>query len=183
MLLLEKYVALLRGVNVGGKNKIAMPVLKKAFEDHGFLDVVTYINSGNIVFTSPSQEIRTLIKKSERIIKETFGLDIPVMIVSKNELEDLLQHTPKWWGDSNKEIIHYAIFLIPPICIEEVFEAVGEIKPEYEQITHHNNVIFWSAPRETFSKARWSKIASSSVNNHVTIRNANTISKLLSLTK
>lgn len=73
--------------------------------------------------------------------------------------------------------------MISPISVEEVFAEVGEIKPEYEKIDHHGEVIFWSAPLKTFSKTRWSKIASSSVNNNVTIRNANTVNKLLLLTK
>lgn len=178
---MEKYVAFLRGVNVSGKNKVSMPILKKAFENIGFSDVTTYINSGNVLFCSNIQDVRDLIKKSEIIIADTFQLDIPVSVVPVKELINTLKYAPKWWGDADKNVIHYAIFLIPPISVEEVFMAVGEIKPEYEKIAHYGNVIFWSAPRETFNKARWSKIASSSVNNNVTIRNANTVNKLIKL--
>ncbi|WP_086348132.1 DUF1697 domain-containing protein [Candidatus Enterococcus clewellii] len=178
---MRKYVALLRGINVGGKNKVAMPILKRAFEENGFSDVVTYINSGNVAFSSESHAIDELITICEAIMTDTFMLDIPVAVVPIDDLTETLTHAPDWWGDTNKEIIHYAIFLIPPIRAEEVFAAVGEIKPEYEKIAHHKNIIFWSAPRKTFTKTRWSKIASSSVNNHVTIRTANTINKLLLL--
>lgn len=179
---MEKYIALLRGINVSGKNKISMPELKIAFEEVGFLDVITYINSGNVVFSSDIRNENELIRKSEAVITEKFRLNIPVTVMSAKELSETLKHAPKWW-DVDKEAVNYAIFVIAPVSVEEVYAGVGEAKPEYEQVGHHGNVIFWAAPRETFSKARWSKIASSSVNNHVTIRNANTVNKLLQLTK
>lgn len=178
---METYIALLRGINVGGKNKISMPELRTAFEEIGFLDVVTYINSGNVVFSSDSKDRVELIKQCEAIIVEKFMLNIPVAIVSAADLSTTLLHAPDWWN-IDRDAIHYAIFVISPMSVAEVFAAVGEVKPEYEQIAYHENVIFWSAPRETFNKSRWSKIASSSVNNNVTIRNANTVNKLLMLT-
>lgn len=70
---------------------------------------------------------------------------------------------------------------IAPVTIEEVYKVVGEARPEYEQVSYYENVIFWSAPRATLSKTRWYKIAGSSVNSKVTIRNANTAKKLLLL--
>jgi len=180
---LEKYIALLRGINVSGKNKISMPALKIAFEEIGFLDVMTYINSGNVIFSSNIQDKSELIRKSESIIADKFMLSIPVTIVSAKDLSDTLKNAPEWWNTDNKEIYDNAIFVISPTSVEEVFAAVGEAKPEYEKVAHHGSVIFWSAPLKTFSKTRWSKIASSSVNNKVTIRNANTVNKLLLLTK
>ncbi len=182
MYVLEKYIALLRGINVGGKNKISMPLLRIAFEEIGFLDVVTYINSGNVIFSSDIQDKNELIRKCESLIADKLMLNIPVTIISANDLSETLNNAPEWW-DIDKESINYAIFVIPPASVEEVFAGVGEAKPEYEKVAHYDNVIFWSAPLKTFSKTRWSKIASSSVNNNVTIRNANTVNKLLLLTK
>ncbi|WP_042348605.1 DUF1697 domain-containing protein [Bacillus massiliigorillae] len=179
---MEKYIALLRGINVGGKNKISMAVLKMAFEENGFLDVITYINSGNVIFSSDIQDKSELIRKCESTIADKFMLSIPVTILSVKDLSDTLENAPAWWN-IDKESINYAIFVIPPVRVEEVFAGVGEAKPEYEKVAHRGSVIFWSAPLKTFSRARWSKIASSSVNNNVTIRNANTVNKLLLLTK
>lgn len=175
---MKKYIALLRGINIGGRNKIAMPLLREAFEKNGFSDVVTYINSGNVLFSSDTHDKNELIKTCEALIAEDFDLTIPVAVVNVDELAETLKHAPDWWNQE-KETIHYVIFMIPPMTVEEVFTSVGEIKPEYEQIAHHGDMIFWSAPRKTFNKARWSKIASSSVTNHVTIRNANTVNNLL----
>lgn len=179
---MEKYIALLRGINIGGRNKIPMPQLKELFQELGFFEVVTYINSGNVVFSSENQDVNELIKICEAAIVEKFALNIPVAIIPAKELAEAMKHAPEWW-DQDKDSIHYTIFVLPSVSVAEVYEAVGEIKPEYEQVTHHGRVIFWSAPTKTFSKARWSKIASSAVNNHVTIRNANTANKLLLLSQ
>lgn len=180
---MEQYIALLRGINVSGKNKISMPLLKITLEELGFSDVTTYINSGNIIFSSDIQDKNELIRKCEAIIAEKFALHIPVTVITAKELSDALEHAPEWW-DSDKDAINYAIFVIPPACVADIVAGVGTAKPEYEKLSHYKeNVIFWSAPSKTFSKARWSKIASSSVNHNVTIRNANTVNKLLLLTK
>ncbi len=179
---MEKYIALLRGINIGGRNKIPMPQLKELFQELGFFEVVTYINSGNVVFNCENQDVNELIKICEAAIVEQFALNIPVAIIPAKELAEVMKHAPEWW-DQDKDSIHYTIFVLPSVSVAEVYEAVGEIKPEYEQVTHHGRVIFWSAPAKTFSKARWSKIASSAVNNHVTIRNANTANKLLLLSQ
>lgn len=172
---MEKYIALLRGVNVSGKNKISMPLLKAAFEEIGFFTVSTYINSGNVLFSSEVDDRGKLIALCESVIEQKFMLKIPVAIISLKELAEALDHAPQWWDEpSDSEVIHQAIFLIPPVTVEEVYRVVGEAKPDYEKVDYHKNVIFWSAPRQTLSKTRWYKIASKSVNSKVTIRNANT---------
>lgn len=182
VLILVKYIALLRGINISGKNKVSMPLLKTAFEDIGFSNVSTYINSGNVLFSSDVIDKNEIITRSKAVIEERFMLNVPVTIISLKELKEALDHAPKWWDKpSDEEVIHQAIFLIPPITIEEMYKAVGEAKDDYEQIDYYKNVIFWSASRATLSKTRWYKIASSSVNNDVTIRNASTTKKLLLL--
>nr|UWI49735.1 DUF1697 domain-containing protein [Clostridioides difficile] len=179
---MEKYIALLRGINISGKNKVSMPLLKVAFEDMGFLNVSTYINSGNVLFSSENSDKSEISSRCKTMIEKRFMLDVPVAIISLKELSEALDNTPKWWDiNSDEEVIHQAIFLIPPVTIEEVYKAVGESKSEYEQVDYYKNVIFWSAPRATLSKTRWYKIASSSVNNKVTIRNAHTTKKLFLL--
>lgn len=179
---MEKYIALLRGINVSGKNKVSMPILKEAFEKKGFSKVKTYINSGNVLFSSENTNQEVLTHACEALIAETFDLEISVIVFTVKELSGWLKEAPEWWNQE-KQTIHYMIFAIPPMTVSEVVDTVGEIRPAYEKISHQTKVIFWSAPRETFNKARWSKIASSSVNPYVTIRNANTVTKLVELSK
>ncbi len=179
---MEKYIALLRGINVGGKNKISMPELKELFEQRGFLEVSTYINSGNIIFSSEGKDELRLKEDCETMIIERFQLNISVGVIRAEDLEAALKHAPSWWGvDKNSK--HNAIFVIPPATAEEVMQAVGEAKPDYEKVDSYGRVIFWSAPMDTFSRTRYSKIVGSAVYDSITIRNANTTIKLLQLVK
>ena len=179
---MEKYIALLRGVNVGGKNKISMPLLKTAFEDENFLEVSTYINSGNIIFKSNMKDINEIKVKCEKIIKQNFDIDISVVIITNSELKDMLIHAPAWW-DMVKEDKNNAIFVIPPATADDIILEVGNIKPEYEKVYSYKNLIFWTAPKETFSKTRWAKIVGTTTYSKITIRNANTTKKLLVLSE
>lgn len=176
----QKYIALLRGVNVGGKNLIAMPRLKAAVEECGFSDVKTYINSGNVIFSSDVDDLVRLKETMEGIIEAAFHLNIPVAVLSAEDLRAALLGAPDWWGTSG-DTKHNAIFVLHPATPEDIMREVGAINPEYEQIGHCGQVIFWSAPLKTFSKVRWIKIVSTSAYQSVTIRNANTTKKLLEL--
>ena len=177
-----KYIALLRGINVGGKNKLSMKELKKTLEENGFQDVVTYINSGNIIFTSDNLDIELMKRSFESLIFDKFKLQLSLMIISADELIEALKNAPDWWG-TEKESKHNAIFVIPPTTVDEVFTDVGEAKAEYEKVSSFGKIIFWSAPIKTFSRTRWSKITEKSVYDKITIRNSNTVKSLVKLCK
>lgn len=177
-----KYIALLRGINVGGKNKLSMPELRSAFETHGFSEVSTYINSGNVLFSSDGTDVLALKEKCCALIQIHFQMDIPVAVISAQALTDALAHAPSWWN-ADKDSKHNAIFVIPPATPEAMCGQIGEIKPEYEQVDSYGSVIFWSAPAKTFSRTRWSKVAGSAAYGSITIRNANTAFKLAELAR
>lgn len=171
------YIALLRGINVGGNNKISMPELKAAFQRAGFTEVSTYINSGNVLFSSGETDVLHLMEVCHQLIQDAFGLDIAVNIVSADELLEALQNAPDWWNAA-ADAKHNAMFVIPPASAEDIMGEVGAIKPEYEKVGSHGQVIFWSAPIQTFSHTRWSKVVGTRAYASITIRNANTALKL-----
>lgn len=179
---MEKYIALLRGINVGGKNKVPMSELRMLFEQNGFSDVSTYINSGNVIFTSDITDTEKLKSMCDRFLVEKYPFDIPIMIISAKDLSEAMDNAPSWWN-TDKNSTNNALFVIPPITVKEVFEQVGEAKPEYEKVDYYGRVIFWSAAVKTYSRTRWSKIVGSSVYGSITIRNANTANKLGQLAK
>ena len=179
---MNQYIALLRGINISGKNKVAMPLLKTYFEQLGFQDVSTYINSGNVLFKSESKDTLKIQQDCMHMMIDKFNLSIPIAIISIEELKDTLAHAPSWWDvESEEETIHQTIFLISPTTIQEVLDSVKAPREQYEKVSYYKNTFFFSATRATLSKSNWYKIASSSVNNKVTIRNANTTKKLLAL--
>lgn len=178
-----KYLALLRGINISGKNKISMSELKKGFEELDFFEVLTYINSGNIVFSSNIEDIDIIKNNIEVMIKNKFHFDIPVFIITIEELATVLEKAPDWWGKDDKETYDNIIFIIPPTTYEEVFSEIGEAKQQYEKISNYKNVIYWSFELKSYSKTNWIKTANSKINDKVTIRTANTMRKVLELSK
>jgi len=175
------YIALLRGVNVGGNNKIDMKQLRAAFLEAGYVNVRTYINSGNVIFSS-DRDAETVQSNCEAAISERFGLNIAVALLTAEELEDALAHAPDWWG-LRDDAKHNAIFVIPPATAKDVCAEVGEIKPEYEKCAYYGKLIFWSAPMETFSRTRWGTVSKRTAYQKITIRNSNTAFKLLETAK
>jgi len=83
------YVALLRGINVGGNNKVDMKKLKATFEEIGFRNVVTYINSGNIIFEEIPERQGTIASEAETAIKRDFHLDVKVLVRNYDNIEDI----------------------------------------------------------------------------------------------
>mgnify|MGYP000944190069 CR=1 FL=1 len=94
-----KYIALLRGVNVGGNNKVPMSELKRCFEKAGFRNVSTYINSGNVLFESEESDILKLISICREFLEIEFGFPIGLSVISGGALKDALEHAPDWWGN------------------------------------------------------------------------------------
>ena len=174
-----KFVALLRGINVGGNNRVAMPELRACFERAGFSNVSTYINSGNVIFDSTQTDTAQLVVMCEAAIEKQFGFHVICSIVSANDLLDALKHAPSWWNNGDAK--HNAIFVIAPKSAEEIMTEMGEAKPEYESVAAYHPIIFWSAPIKTFGRTRYSKIVGTKAYQSVTIRNANTTNKLAEL--
>ncbi len=176
-----KYIALLRGVNISGKNKIAMKELKSELENYGYLNVTTFLNSGNVIFNSNDNK-ENIANNIHLIIKNKFNLEIPIYITTSLELEDILNNNPNWWGTNNKEIYDNIIFIIPPTKYDEVYNVVGEPKENIEKIKEYNNIIFWSYDLKEYRKSNWwTKTISTSISNKITIRTANTMRKILEL--
>ena len=177
-----RYVALLRGINISGKNKISMPELKKGFESLSFENVRTYLNSGNVLFSTEETDTDEIRKRTEKMIKEQFSLDIPVFIIEISKLEDILEHAPQWWGTDNKEIYDNLIFILPPVTFEEVYLKIGEPKEGLEQILEYENAVFWSFDLKKHRKTNWwPKTASLPIGSSLTIRTANTVRKIVEI--
>src|SRR5690349_1434442 len=96
------YVAMLRGINVSGKNKIKMTDLQALFVGLGHRDVVTYIQSGNVVFRSAAKSAAELASSIERQITRQFGFDVPVVIRAKTELAKVIDGNPFGGVDLSK---------------------------------------------------------------------------------
>lgn len=179
---MKRYIAFLRGVNISGRNEVIMAELKKGVERLGYEEVKTYLNSGNVIFSSNENDIGSVTKRIVMMIKSQFDLDIPVFVIAKEKLEDILRNAPDWWGNADKEIYDNLIFIMPPATFADVFNEIGDPKEELEKIQEYKEAIFWSFSRRNYQKTNWwSKTASASISNKLTIRTASTIMKVVGM--
>ena len=170
----------MRGINISGKNKVPMAELRQGFETLDCAEVKTYLNSGNVIFSSDEADTIMLTNRIEEMIKNQFSLDIPVFVISKEDLENVLRHAPDWWGDESEEIYDNLIFIMPPATFKDVYNEIGEPKEGLEKIKEYRETVFWSFSRKDYQKTNWwSKTASANISSKLTIRTANTVRKVV----
>lgn len=179
---MKRYIALLRGINISGKNKVPMAELRKCFETLDFMEVKTCLNSGNVIFSCKDTDAAELVNRIERMIQHLFSLNIPVFVIPQEELADILRHAPDWWGTENQEIYDNLIFILPPATFPDIYHEIGAPKEGLEQIQEYQSVVFWSFSRKDYQKTNWwSKTASVPLGSKLTIRTANTIRKIVKM--
>lgn len=177
---MRRFLALLRGVNVGGKTMLKMADLKQALESDGFLSVSTYIQSGNVFFTSEATNTQMFCVQLTKSIEHHFGLHVDVVVYSKDQWQRIITNAPSWWGtdDTRK---HNLLALIEPFDINKVIDAIGVLKPDIEAIEPGEGVIYQSLSLMSFGKTTSGSLARSPLYKKMTVRNYNTATKLLSL--
>jgi len=101
-----RYVALLQGINLGAKRRIAMPALRDSLEDLGLRDVRTYIQSGNVVFSSPVTSLEILAADISERIRSDFALDVPAMVRTDTDLQRIIASNPFLHGERDLTRLH-----------------------------------------------------------------------------
>lgn len=173
------YVALLRGINVGGKNKVDMKTLKQAFEEAGMYSVITYINSGNIVFAGNSHSKEQLAPILEQAIYSRFGLQIKVLVYAEKEFRQIAEAIPENWTN-DQQMKSDVLFLWEDVDKETVLGQLT-IKPEIDRVRYVPGAILWSVDKDKVARSGLLKIAGSKLYQRVTVRNVNTVRKILGL--
>ena len=175
------FVALLRGVNVGGNNMISMKSLKASFEAMGFTNVSTYINSGNIIFQSKEDDPRKLEKKIEQMLSSDYQLESKVVLRSLPEMEKLLKALPQNWGD-NSDWRFNVIFLRHSIDSEKILDELPA-NSEIEEVLYRPGTLLWSVQASEANRSKFVKLSTRKSFKDMTVRNLNTTRKLYELMK
>lgn len=173
------YVALLRGINVGGNNKVDMKELKNVFEEAGMSSVKTYINSGNIIFADSLHEKEKLPAILEAAILAHFNLSIKVLVYSFDDFKQIAASIPDNWTN-DQDMKSDVWFLWPEADDEAVLEELT-IKPEFDRVNYVPGAVLWSVDKEYVTKSGMQKVIGTKLYKLVTIRNVNTVRKLLGL--
>jgi uncharacterized protein (DUF1697 family) len=176
-----KYIVLLRGINVGGKSRVPMSGLKTCLEELGFLNVLTYIASGNVILesTKSAKEVQAQIEKA---LPKAFGLDSKlnkVLVLTSKQLKAVVDNKPKGFGEQPNTYHSDVIFLID-ISPKEAMSAFSP-RDGVDTIWPGKGVIYSQRLSAKRTKSRLNKIMASPLYKSMTIRNWNTTTKLLEL--
>ena len=170
------YLALLRGINVGGKNLIKMTDLRAAFEEMGFTDVVTYIASGNVFFRAPRQKREELAAGMESRLSRRFDTELKVVLLTDAQLRQVIEGAPRGFG--GKSHLCDVLFLRKPLTVKKAFNAL-EFREGIDRAWPGPGVIYFSRLASRASGSRLSKYAVLPEYKNTTIRSWTTTKKLL----
>jgi uncharacterized protein (DUF1697 family) len=176
---MSRYVALLRGINVGGKNLIGMPALKAAFEALGLTGVSTYIQSGNVLFAS-REPGAALAARIEAALSERFGYPASLVLRSRAQLRRVVDGAPAGFGSRPALYRYDVIFLKEPLSAAEAL-ARAPARPGVDRVFAGPGVLYFSRLLAKASQSRMSRIVSLPIYRQMTIRNWNTTTRLLAL--
>lgn len=177
-----QYVLLLRGINLGKQNKVSMIVLKKQLIDLGFLDVVSYLNTGNILFKTDKgvQEIVDLISE---LFRTSYSFNIPFVVISSNEIMQDFKKLPNWWWNNNS-YRRDALFYLRETnreIITEIIENQWNTNDLKFFIGETALFVISNSKEEYQSSLHSKKIMKSPFNKIVTLRNNNTFNNVIKL--
>jgi uncharacterized protein (DUF1697 family) len=176
-----KYIALLRGINVGGNNIVKMVDLCECFERAGYQSVSTYIQSGNVIFDTKRTTPKTLEDNIEALLKKRFNFDkIVVVVLASEELAEIAHQAPSGFGKRPDLYRYDVIFLKRPLVAEQAASQIPK-NVEVDTITAGKHAIYTTRLIAKATSSRLSKMATLTLYQSLTIRNWNTATKLLEL--
>lgn len=177
---MTKHLALLRGINVSGHNMIKMDALKKMLENMGFQNVETYIQSGNVFVDSDEENAASVGFKIKQEISKVFGHDVPVVMVSKSDLELCFKNNPYLKEkdcDTKKVYVAFISKELSPLAINDL--KISNFKPDEAAIDASRIYIKYAVGAGKTKLDQ--KYIEKKINATATIRNWNTVTTLLSM--
>jgi uncharacterized protein (DUF1697 family) len=177
---MTRYVALLRGINVGGKNLIRMPALKACFAEQGFADAATYIQSGNVIFGAPGGRRAELVRRIEEMLGDAFGYRASVVLRSDKELRAIVARAPAGFGTQPDRYRYDVIFLKEPLTAAAALARIG-VKDGVDRVSAGRGALYFTRLAARAAESRLSRLAGDPIYQRVTVRNWNTTTALVRL--
>jgi len=178
--MLSRHLALLRGINVGGNNIIKMSDLKTCFEEMGLTNVVTYIQSGNVLFDNNETNQLQLTQQIEKALSERFGYSSKVVLLSQQALIQVINTAPEGFGVLPEQFRYDVIFLKQPLTSEEALSKI-KTKEGVDFVTAGDGVLYFSRLSAMSGQSQMTKMIGTAIYKEMTIRNWNTTSKPVEL--
>lgn len=172
-------VGLLRGINVGGKNKVDMRDLRSAVEQAGMTRVRTYINTGNVIFSTRARNIARLQTRLETAVAERFGLRVKVLVRELDRMRAVADSLPPEWVN-DKAAKCDVLFLWEDVDRPDVLEEL-DIRPGIDDVRYVPGAVLWHVDREQLTRSGMMRLVGTPLYQKTTIRNCNTVRKLVQL--
>jgi uncharacterized protein (DUF1697 family) len=176
----QNYLALLRGINVGGNNIIKMTDLKTTFVDMGFSDVSTYIQSGNVIFKSEIDNKTSLINLVEKNLSDRFGYLSKVVIINHNELKSVVENAPEGYGLEPANYRYDVLFLKDPLTVIDFMKKI-KLKTDVDEAFPGKITVYFRRLIKKASSSYLTRVITLPEYKFITIRNWNTTTKLLTM--
>ncbi len=174
------YVAFLRGVNVGGKGIVSMAAIKEALVAIGLSDVRTYINSGNVIFSTRASGPHELAARIEKALEQHTGMAIKVLVMDHKTLKKVVDAIPRNWVD-DKTMRTYVLLLWKELDDRRILDRLP-IKPGVDELRYTPGAVVWRVDRENVGRSQMNRIVGTPLYKNITVRSANTMRKLNELT-
>jgi uncharacterized protein (DUF1697 family) len=173
-----RQVVLLRGVNLGSRNRVAMPALREMFKRAGFGDVRTYLQSGNVVLASDSSP-GVLAAQCERLVAEAFSLDLSVLVRTGEELREVVRLNPL--RDVAVDPKRYQVTFLDTELPDEVLERLTALAAPTERLVALGREIYAWHPEGVARSRLWARLGSHALGVPATSRNWTTVTTLLEM--
>jgi uncharacterized protein (DUF1697 family) len=174
---MQIYIAILRGINVSGKNMIKMPELQNLFESLGFIKVKTYIQSGNVIFEAGAKKPNEIEKLVEEKISERFGLKVPVLVKAKSEVEEVLQNNPFLQTDVDVSKLHVTFLSAEPQQLN--IDKINKDQYLPDEFVLHHTAIYLYCPNGYGNTKLNNNFFESKLKVMATTRNWKTVNELV----
>jgi uncharacterized protein (DUF1697 family) len=170
------YVAFLRGVNVGGKGIVSMAAIKEAVVALGLSDVRTYINSGNVIFSTRASDARRLTARIEKALEQHTSMAIKVLVMDHKTLKKMVEAIPRNWVD-DKTMRTYVLLLWKELDDRTILDRLP-MKPGVDELRYTPGAVVWRVDRENVGRSQMNRIVGTALYKKITVRSANTMRKL-----
>lgn len=173
-----KFVCLLRGINVGGNKKVDMKTLKSKLLDSGYFNVLTYINSGNIIFESDEKDVLLHQQKIHQLIIDVFHVDSKVLVIEKSDYLKIAKNIPVYF--KNDDTFKADVLFYYQDITQDLIDSIP-VKKDIDETIYLKDALIIGVARENQPKSGLDKMVGTKVYGFVTIRNVNTVRKIYDL--
>lgn len=174
------YISILRGINVSGKKMIKMNALSRMYEGLGFDNIKTYVQSGNVIFTSGDKDVKEIEKVISSQIEAEFGFDVPVIVFDTKTLEAIIENNP-FSKDGSKDATFMHVTFLADTPVEFNKEVIVRKKQPDEEIAFAPNAVYLYCPYGYGRTKLNNNFIESKLKVKATTRNWKTTNELLKL--